>query len=113
MFSCDRIRSPFPVCVDFVPLLEAAQRDLFSEDTTGSHQASSSNSPYALPDVRDRTLASAEGYVSGYLIELKVTASYESAVCDAESGVHHEFLSRRKQSAFSTQAFGPSGWGGP
>jgi len=88
MFSCDWIKSPFPIG-DFVPILEAAQPDRFA-----AIPLDGTKTDIELPiswNKGELTLATTNGPRSVYLIELTVTASYQSAVCDISSGAHHEY----------------------
>jgi hypothetical protein len=88
MFSCDWIKSPFPISA-FVPILEAAQPDRFVAIPLDGTKVDIEI--LVSWDTGELTLATTNGSRSVSLIELTVTASYQSAVCDISSGAHHEY----------------------
>lgn len=107
MFSCDWIKSPFPISV-FVPILEAAEPDRFSDVPIDGTKVD-----VELPITWENgqlTLATTEGSRSVYLIELTVAASYQSAVCELSSGLHHEYKgtdgTRIQHSSFQSEWIG-------
>lgn len=90
MFTCSWIHSPFPIR-DLLPVLEAAQPHLFTDIPLDGKRVE-----LELPvqwDVGEMELATTEGTRAVYLTKLTVTASYQSAICDIEAGLHHEYKS--------------------
>lgn len=83
-------KSPFPVR-DYIPLLELSHPEMFA-DVPFDGTAVELEFPIEW-GFGELQLATTEGRRSVYLTKLMAKVSYQSAVCDMDSGVHHEYKS--------------------
>ena len=106
-FYQEKRKSPFPVR-DFIPLLELTHPEMFANvPFDGTKVELEFPIEWGLNGLQ---LATTDGRRSVYVTKLIAKVSYQSAVCDLESGVHHEYKSPDgtvvQHSAFSTKIFG-------
>jgi hypothetical protein len=99
-------KSPFPI-MDYIPLLELTHPQLF-EGVPFDGTKVDVEFPIQW-DHGDLKIAMTTGKESVHLTKLIATVSYESAVCDTKSGVHHEYASPDgiivQHTAFDTKLF--------
>lgn len=100
-------KSPFPIR-DYIPILEIARPEMFSsvpfDGTTVELEFPIEWRP------EDLQVATSAGKKSVYRTKLIAKVSYQSAVCELESGVHHEYSAPDgiavQHTAFNTKLFG-------
>jgi len=106
-FYHDEHRSPFPIR-DYIPLLELTHPEMFVDVPLDGTKIE-----LEFPiewRVGDLQVATTDGKRSVHFTKLIAKVSYQSAVCDIDSGVHHEYTSPDgtlvQHTAFNTELFG-------
>lgn len=107
MFHHDMHKSPFPVR-DYIPILELTNPEMF-----GGVPLDGTKVELEFPiewSLGELFLATNLGQKSVHLTKLAATISYQSAVCDLATGVHHEYAapdgSVVQHTSFNTELFG-------
>lgn len=107
VFYQDGIHSPFPITI-YIPILERTHPDKFAAVPFDGTKIE-----VTIPiswRVGELLLATSQGKKSVYLTKLILTVSYQSAVCELESGKHHEYASPDgstvQHTTFDTELFG-------
>lgn len=103
----ERHVSPFAIR-DYIPLLELARPDMFKEIPFDGTKV---DLEFPIDwELGELLVATTAGKKSVHLTKLVVTCSYQSAVCDTNSGVHHEYKSPNgavvQHTTFQTQWLG-------
>jgi Restriction endonuclease len=106
-FYHEEHKSPFPIR-DYIPLLELTHPEMFSAvPFDGTKIELEFPIEWRLGDLY---VASTDGRLPVHFTKLIAKVSYQSAVCDIESGVHHEYASPEgtvvQHTAFNTELFG-------
>ena len=106
-FYHDMHRSPFPIR-DYIPLLELAHPRMFDDvPFDGKKVELEFPIEWGLGELQ---MATTDGKKSVHFTKLVANVSYQSAVCDIASGVHHEYASQDgtviQHTAFDTELFG-------
>ncbi len=100
-------KSPFPA-KDYLPLLEAAHPELFNDVPLDGTKVELEFPIHWNPG--ELYVAMTTGHEQVHLTKLVATVSYQSAVCDLESGVHHQYSSPNgemvQHTAFHTELLG-------
>lgn len=107
VFYHDKHRSPFPIR-DYIPLLERTHPSMFEgvpfDGTKVDLEFPIQWNPGELQ------VAMTNGKKSVHFTKLVATVSYQCALCDTNSGVHHEYASPDgtivQHTAFNTELFG-------
>lgn len=106
-FHHEEHRSPFPV-KDYIPLLELTHPEMFSDvPFDGTKIELEFPIHWNLGELQ---VATTDGKKPVHLTKLVAKVSFQSAVCNIEAGVHHEYASPDgttvQHTAFNTELFG-------
>jgi hypothetical protein len=106
-FYHEEHRSPFPI-KDYIPLLELTHPEMFADvPFDGTKIELEFPIEWGLGDLQ---VATTDGKKSVHFTKLIAKVSYQSVVCDIDSGVHHEYASPEgtvvQHTTFNTEMFG-------